>query len=72
MRIIDAFTGKAVVPGPWYQGPGFQWRILQVKDRFLSAQALFEVAGRKPVWTPLAVRFTHPRFPLQRVAFVPT
>lgn len=52
------------------------WKLLAVKDRFFTAKALVEyhqVDGETWIkWVPLKVRFTHPQFRDQRVAFAPT
>jgi hypothetical protein len=52
------------------------WKLLDVRDRFFSAEALVEYHQSDGTvwkrWSPLAVRFTHPSFMFQRIAFVPT
>ena len=74
MRIIDARSGLELLDtddvveyadSEWY-------RVLRVEERTLTAHALVEGnrVGRR--WVPLVVRYTHPGFFLQKVAFVPT
>jgi len=60
-----------VAPDIWYQGPGYKWRLIAVKDRIFSVQAFIQIEGRKAHWGPLIVRFMHPAYLFQRVAFVP-
>ena len=52
------------------------WKLLDVRDRFFSAKALVEYHQSDgetwTKWVPLAVRFTHPSYRFQRVAFAPT
>lgn len=52
------------------------WKLLDVRDRFFTAEALVEYHHHDGTvwtrWSPLAVRFMHPSFPFQRIAFVPT
>lgn len=51
-------------------------RLLDVRDKIFNATALLEgrTFGRDIPrgWYPLTVRFTHPRFLFQRVAFINT
>jgi len=79
MKIIDAFTGRSdlgpgsIVPAvPGTSGSFF--KILKVRDAFFRAWALIEYpgSGEPPRWQELAVRFTHPKYFLQRVAFFPS
>lgn len=50
-----------------------QWRILDVDDSVLSARALVRrVTTGEMKWVALGVRFTHPRYFFQRVAFLLT
>jgi hypothetical protein len=77
MRVIDAFTGRDVrigdvVPSASSMSPGKTWKLVDVRDAFFRAYALLEYEGCEPRWTELHVRFTHPKYPWQRVAFVPT
>ncbi len=76
MRFLDARTGHDVVIGEVYDG----WRVVQLRDRFLSASVLIEYVGGDPrvaqpgarVWQPVHVRFLHPQFMFQRTLFLPT
>lgn len=58
--------------------PGFgmvnraSYRLLELRDRFLSADGRFQMADGKETWARLTVRLMHPNFLLQRVAFVPS
>jgi len=85
MRVIDARSGKDVQVGDVIDygvtpaivgGQREWWKLLDVKDHVFTAQALVEYhQGDGTTWTrwsPLTVRFTHPAFMFQRVAFVPT
>lgn len=72
MRIVDARSGKDVAIGGRVDYPGGEWwRLEHVSDRFFSATALVTSSdGARRV--PLQVRFTHPAFFLERVAFYPS
>ena len=52
------------------------WKLLAVRDLFLAAWAKVEYHQSNgqswTKWVPLRVRFTHPGFPNQRVAFTLT
>jgi len=75
MRVIDAFTGREVAVGDTVPSPGHEhdWQLLAVEDRWLTARAqIREVQSGRTRWSPLIVRFMHPGFPFQRVAFVPS
>ncbi len=75
MRVIDARTGKDVHIGETivYDAEEPNWyRILEVKDRLMSVSALMEGNEIPRQWLPLQIRYTHPGFLFQRVAFVPT
>ncbi|KKW45851.1 MAG: hypothetical protein UY96_C0013G0008 [Parcubacteria group bacterium GW2011_GWB1_56_8] len=74
MKIINSFDGKKVKIGDNFEVPGYEpHKLVRIRDRFFSAQAFYcgqtALNGR---WQPLAVRFTHPNFFLQRVLFIPT
>jgi len=82
MRIIDAFTGRDVCIGDVVPSPGGKpWKLLDVRDKFFRVWALVSRVpdmgvglppALEPQWMELQVRFTHPRYFLQRVAFVPS
>ena len=74
MKIIDARSGQEIIyaddvieypDGEWY-------RVLRVDETPFNARALVEGNHVGRCWVPLAVRFTHPSFFLQKVGFVPT
>ena len=71
MRVIDAFTGRDVKVGNTIPSPdGGTWKLLHVEDAGLwMASALIE-RNQDVRRVPLAVRFMHPDFLFQRVAFV--
>ncbi len=82
MKIIDARSGKEVVVGtPIVYGDGEQMTVLEVKPGLRSAQALIclvhpDYTGAtqgmvsSTAWQPLTVRWLHPGFLFQHVAFV--
>jgi hypothetical protein len=75
MRVIDAFTGREVMIGDTVPSPGGEhdWELLDVEDRWTTARArIREVESGRTRWSPLVVRFMHPGFLFQRVAFVPS
>jgi hypothetical protein len=78
VRIVDARSGHEVAIGETVRYPGEEWwTLLEVQpEGFLSARAriLFvEPDGHTYTrWVPLTVRFLHPSFLFQKVAFVPT
>ena len=79
MKIVDAHTGRDDLKvGDTF--PFFEkyLKILALDEGWLSARVClvtFNADGtvfNPPHWTPLHVRFTHPRFFLQKVGFIPT
>lgn len=72
MKIIDANTGAQIQPGQTFENINGVQTLLQVKAGLLSARALFRLENGALVWVPLAVRYTHPSFFLQKVAFIPS
>ncbi len=84
MKIIDARSGKVVTPGQVVTyGDGEKLKLLEVDEGLFSARALIETTHRdfgqadRPLvsdrqWVQLAVRFTHPAFLFQHVAFIPS
>ena len=78
LKIIDARSGRENIrAGDVVTYPdGEWWSIERVVDRFFTATAYVHDhttgsgGAAKPV--PLGVRFTHPSFFLQRVAFFPS
>lgn len=72
-RLIDAFTGRAVIPGEPIPRPGGGWwMLLAVDDRLFKASATIMTHDERVTEVPLAVRFMHPGFPFQRVLFFPS
>jgi hypothetical protein len=82
MKIVDAFTGRAVSVGDVVPSPGGRpWKLLDTRDAFFRVWALVSevpdvldkgTGASAPRWTELQVRFTHPKYFMQRVAFVPS
>lgn len=73
MRVIDARSGREVRVGDVVDyGRGEWWKLLRVEQQGLwEAQALVDgTHGLQRV--PLAVRWTHPSFLFQHVAFFPS
>lgn len=72
MRIINAFDGQEYHVGDTFPDPVVsRGRILDVEDRFFSARVLVEWPDGAR-WSPLGVRFTHPKYFGRRVAFILT
>jgi len=82
MKIIDARSGEELKPGTivHYLDGGFV-ELVSVESGLLSASAMIKRRYFNPMadkWvedtvrTPLHVRWTHPKFFLQHVAFIPT
>lgn len=74
MRVIDARTGAEVHNGSRLaHEPGWTYEVLQIKPGILQASAIVRhVETCKVFEQPLQVRWTHPNFFLQHVAFVPS
>ena len=74
MRIIDAQSGQDVHEGSILNlSPGYTYKILKIKPGLLRAKAVVQhVELDKVLELPLVVRWTHPNFFMQRVAFVPS
>lgn len=80
MRIRDARKGVEIQPGDEVIYPLFNGRpdpddyqLISVEEHLFSAVATLRLLGDGTVHrVPLAVRFTHPRFFLTKVAFVPS
>jgi len=76
MRVIDAHTGFVVKPGvpvhlPWTGSGERPWyKLVSVDEGVLSAKAklLFSSGDTREV--PLTVRYLHPAFLFEKVAFV--
>jgi len=74
MRVIDARTGAEVREGSRLaHEPGWTYEILRIHPGILKASATVRhLESGKVSEQPLAVRWTHPSFFLQHVAFVPS
>ena len=77
MRILDARSGIEVVPGKTVvRYPDGDWYLIEALDEgIFSARARVRgVLGGKDLkgWQPLRVRYMHPAFLFQKVAFVPS
>ena len=70
MRIIDANTGHEVRIGVPFSNIYGRVTIQAINEGWLTAQALMSIDGEKPAWTPLTVRYLHPRFMFQKVGFI--
>jgi len=81
MRVIDARSGQEMAIGERidYQD-GESVTLLEVRPGLLRAEALARTVHRTPegrlataqAWVPLVVRWTHPRFLFEHVAFFPS
>ena len=72
MRIIDANTGHEPSIGETYRNVHGDITLLSVVDESLfGARAVLKVNGKR-VEVPLQVRYTHPAFFLQKIAFIPS
>ena len=73
MKLINAFDGKEYRAGDMFPVPGSGvHQILKIEPGIFSARALITNLRGKPFWLPLQVRWTHPSFFLQHIAFIPT
>jgi hypothetical protein len=87
VKIVDARSGEVMEPGKTVvYGGGEKLRVILVDEQSLfRAKAFVETTyrdysrgGKKPAlvtrtqWVPLSVRFMHPAFVFERVAFIPS
>jgi hypothetical protein len=76
MKIIDANTGQEPEIGVPFNNINGTMVLLGVEEGLFSARGLFGHPCDNPncpdVWVPLQVRYTHPGFFLQKVAFIPS
>jgi len=70
MKIIDANTGHVVKIGESFQNVDGTITVLKVNEGWLSARALVRIDFRQENWVDLAVRYMHPGFMFQKVAFI--
>lgn len=72
MTVIDARSGRAVAVGETVRySEGNAITLLEVRPGLFSASARVRGPAGE-TWVPLIVRWTHPSFLLQHVAFLPT
>ena len=75
MKIIDANTGIEPKIGVPFSNVNGTFALLEVREGLFSAKGLFRDCCKKSpldVWVPLQVRYTHPGFMFQKVAFIPS
>lgn len=73
MRVIDAHTGRDIHAGDTVTDPdGARITLLEVCPGIRSAWARVRINHGGETWVPLVVRWTHPMYMMQWVAFLPT
>lgn len=76
MKIVDARTGKEVKPGQAFNSPaGYHYLIHELREHMFSAEVCATRASNRGIvqyWQPLVVRYTHPKYFLQKVGFIPS
>lgn len=76
MKVIDPRNGIEMKVGQTSEYPGGESiTLLDVKPGWFAALARVRSVterGTSEFWTPLQVRWTHPRFFLQHVGFLPS
>jgi len=77
VRVIDANTGFEPKIGDTFTNVLGRHTLLNIQEGFTWARALLRTtyAGSGvtcDIWVPLRVRYTHPSFFLQKVAFLPS
>jgi hypothetical protein len=76
MRIIDSNTGTEVRVGDTFENVHGRHRLVAVREGALRAEGRFVTSPgdgtHRDLWVPLTVRYTHPGFFLQKVAFIPS
>lgn len=85
MKVIDARSGKEMRIGDVVNYPDGEWiRLISVDEGILSATAVIDTSeiayppgdGRKLVRRtkkiPLGVRYLHPSYMFQKIAFIPS
>lgn len=75
MKVVDAHTGREVTVGDTLPIPGGDgyYKVIAITPGLLTARIL--LASNHPAfdgWVPLIVRWTHPSWFLQHVAFIPS
>lgn len=80
MRLIDANSGREVRVGVPFTNINGRLVIDEIEEGIFNARARYRVlqpASLLPLtndegWTPLHVRYTHPSFLFEKVAFIPS
>ncbi len=72
MRLIDTNTGELVTIGKPFWNIDGRVTVLKVEEGWFTAKALVQVSEGLAEWVELVVRWTHPNFFLQKVAFLPS
>lgn len=78
LPVVNAFDGREYRIGESFPDPNIEpmrdvpIRLLDIDDRFFTVRALVQRPDEQLMWVPLIVRFSHPRYFLRRVAFIPT
>jgi len=83
MRVIDARSGQTLTIGQRVEYPDGEWlELVDVEPGVLSASAFIRTACRDPGGSgrvavlsrqiPLTVRWLHPSFMFEHVAFIPS
>ena len=74
MKVIDAHTGRELREGDVVRHHDLSYRVIKIVPGMTSAKMLVESSEPRlhGTWVPLIVRWTHPGFFLQHVAFVPS
>lgn len=71
MKVIDANTGAEVKIGEPFINVDGTHTLLAIDTGFCTARGLFRSKGHD-FWVDLQVRYTHPAFFMQKVAFIPS
>jgi hypothetical protein len=72
VKVIDANTGIELSEGISFDNINGRIDVFKIQPGVFSARALVRRDGGEPVWVPLTVRWTHPGFFFQHVAFLPS
>jgi hypothetical protein len=73
MRVIDAHSGREVKRGDvLWNGHDRNYQIITIEPGIFSARMRIAYSDGKQAWIPLQVRWTHPSYFLQYVAFIPS
>lgn len=76
MKVIDANTGALLREGMTFRNVMGVIRVVRINPGLTSASMIYDHSPDGRRWTrrvaPLQVRWTHPSFFLQHVAFLPS